>query len=135
MPCRRLTFTEIRKLLAGDVNGIYRVFNFLDSWGLINYMVKDGHKEPTHLEVVPPNGGPIPAKLSNHNGAPTAAGLFQFSKASSFDGAEAATKGFNGSFNLITRKNHFGGTAKDPSPAPVQFRCSAMPWVDCTSLR
>ena len=38
---RRLTFTEARTLLAGDVNGILRVWTFLDSWGLINFSAKE----------------------------------------------------------------------------------------------
>ncbi len=37
---RRLTFTLARTHLAGDVNGILRVWTFLDSWGLINFSAK-----------------------------------------------------------------------------------------------
>ncbi|XP_062013491.1 SWI/SNF complex subunit SWI3B [Rosa rugosa] len=36
-PGRRLTFTDVRKTLVGDVGSIHRVFNFLEAWGLINY--------------------------------------------------------------------------------------------------
>ncbi|KAJ0988792.1 hypothetical protein J5N97_007148 [Dioscorea zingiberensis] len=36
-PSRRLTFTEVRKSLIGDVGALYRVFLFLDRWGLINF--------------------------------------------------------------------------------------------------
>ncbi|KAL6200980.1 hypothetical protein ACLB2K_024695 [Fragaria x ananassa] len=36
-PGRRLTFTDVRKTLVGDVGSILRVFNFLEAWGLINY--------------------------------------------------------------------------------------------------
>ncbi|XP_042496432.1 SWI/SNF complex subunit SWI3A [Macadamia integrifolia] len=36
-PLRRLTFTEIRKSLIGDVNLIHKVFLFLEKWGLINF--------------------------------------------------------------------------------------------------
>ncbi|EFJ15406.1 hypothetical protein SELMODRAFT_445586 [Selaginella moellendorffii] len=36
-PRRPLTFTEIRKMLVGDVNCLRRVFEFLELWGLINY--------------------------------------------------------------------------------------------------
>ncbi|KAJ8772424.1 hypothetical protein K2173_027601 [Erythroxylum novogranatense] len=36
---RRLTFTEIRKSLIGDVNLIHKVFRFLERWGLINFGV------------------------------------------------------------------------------------------------
>lgn len=36
---RLLTFTEVRRMLIGDVNALRRVFDFLDHWGLINHQV------------------------------------------------------------------------------------------------
>ncbi|KDP36743.1 hypothetical protein JCGZ_08034 [Jatropha curcas] len=36
-PSGKLTFTEVRKTLVGDVGSIRRVFDFLEAWGLINY--------------------------------------------------------------------------------------------------
>ncbi|KMS97685.1 hypothetical protein BVRB_5g124700 isoform A [Beta vulgaris subsp. vulgaris] len=36
-PSRRLTFSEVRKSLVGDVCTLNKVFNFLDKWGLINF--------------------------------------------------------------------------------------------------
>ncbi|GAV81606.1 Myb_DNA-binding domain-containing protein/SWIRM domain-containing protein [Cephalotus follicularis] len=36
-PSRRLTFTEVRKSLVGDVTLLHKVFLFLESWGLINF--------------------------------------------------------------------------------------------------
>lgn len=36
-PGRRLTFLECRRRLVGDVQAIRRIWDFLDSWGLINY--------------------------------------------------------------------------------------------------
>ncbi|XP_021865931.2 SWI/SNF complex subunit SWI3A isoform X1 [Spinacia oleracea] len=36
-PSKRLTFTEVRKSLVGDVCILNKVFNFLDKWGLINF--------------------------------------------------------------------------------------------------
>ncbi|KAI3727072.1 hypothetical protein L1987_66881 [Smallanthus sonchifolius] len=36
-PSRRLTFSEIRKSLVGDVNYLLKVFLFLEKWGLINF--------------------------------------------------------------------------------------------------
>ncbi|XP_026385407.1 SWI/SNF complex subunit SWI3A-like isoform X1 [Papaver somniferum] len=38
-PSRRLTFTEIRKSLIGDVSLLHKVFLFLEKWGLINFSV------------------------------------------------------------------------------------------------
>ena len=53
---KRLTFTDARTLLAGDVNGILRVWTFLDSWGLINFSAK----EPPPAD----NLGPAPFQLA-----------------------------------------------------------------------
>ncbi|KAG8369307.1 hypothetical protein BUALT_Bualt15G0137700 [Buddleja alternifolia] len=36
-PNSKITFTEVRKTIVGDVGSIRRVFDFLESWGLINY--------------------------------------------------------------------------------------------------
>lgn len=36
-PARKLTFTEVRKSLVGDVTLLHKVFNFLEKWGLINF--------------------------------------------------------------------------------------------------
>ncbi|CAH2056771.1 unnamed protein product, partial [Thlaspi arvense] len=38
-PTRRLTFTEVRKSLVGDVSLLHKVFLFLDRWGLVNFGV------------------------------------------------------------------------------------------------
>ncbi|KAF8406747.1 hypothetical protein HHK36_008839 [Tetracentron sinense] len=37
-PLRKITFTDVRRMLVGDVGSIRRVFDFLEGWGLINYM-------------------------------------------------------------------------------------------------
>lgn len=36
-PARKITFTEVRKTIVGDVGSIRRIFDFLESWGLINF--------------------------------------------------------------------------------------------------
>lgn len=36
---RKITFTDVRRTLVGDVGSIRRVFDFLETWGLINYSV------------------------------------------------------------------------------------------------
>lgn len=36
-PSRKITFTDVRKTLIGDVGSIRRVFDFLETWGLVNY--------------------------------------------------------------------------------------------------
>ncbi|KAM0061700.1 putative transcription factor MYB/SANT family [Helianthus debilis subsp. tardiflorus] len=36
-PTPKITFTEVRKCIIGDVGSVRKVFDFLESWGLINY--------------------------------------------------------------------------------------------------
>lgn len=36
-PTPKITFTEVRKSIIGDVGSVRKVFDFLESWGLINY--------------------------------------------------------------------------------------------------
>lgn len=36
-PSRKITFTDARRTLTGDVGSIRKVFDFLETWGLINY--------------------------------------------------------------------------------------------------
>uniref|UniRef100_A0A5B6ZDT4 Putative SWI/SNF complex subunit SWI3A isoform X1 n=1 Tax=Davidia involucrata TaxID=16924 RepID=A0A5B6ZDT4_DAVIN len=36
-PSRRLTYTEVRKSLVGDISLLHKVFSFLEKWGLINF--------------------------------------------------------------------------------------------------
>ncbi|KAG2399770.1 SWI/SNF complex subunit [Vigna angularis] len=65
-PSRRLTFTEVRKSLVGDVTFLHKAFHFLENWGLINYgapPAADAEKEEeeeepckVRLEEGTPNG-------------------------------------------------------------------------------
>ncbi|CAK9330316.1 unnamed protein product [Citrullus colocynthis] len=65
-PSSRLTFTEIRKSLVGDVNLLHKVFIFLETWGLINFgatsddndftEVEDGESSIIKIEEGVPNG-------------------------------------------------------------------------------
>lgn len=61
-PSRRLTFTEVRRSLVGDVGLLRKVFRFLDQWGLINFGVPGGERE----EV----GGGASAAAVVEDGAP-----------------------------------------------------------------
>lgn len=53
-PSRKLTFTEVRKSLVGDVTFLHKVFIFLENWGLINYGARSegdgGDAEKEHEE-------------------------------------------------------------------------------------
>ncbi|KAH1065887.1 hypothetical protein J1N35_030874 [Gossypium stocksii] len=46
-PSRKITFTDVRKTLVGDVGSIRRVFDFLDHWGLINYSASSALSKPS----------------------------------------------------------------------------------------
>lgn len=50
-PSRRLTFTDVRKSLVGDVSLLHKVFRFLEKWGLINFGVTPGN-DSSSLVVV-----------------------------------------------------------------------------------
>ncbi|XP_072961893.1 SWI/SNF complex subunit SWI3A homolog [Typha angustifolia] len=63
-PSRRLTFTEIRKGLIGDVCLLRKLFQFLEKWGLINFGVADGAETTTATAEV---AGP---KVVVEEGAP-----------------------------------------------------------------
>ncbi|XP_040987054.1 SWI/SNF complex subunit SWI3A [Juglans microcarpa x Juglans regia] len=49
-PSRRLSFTDVRKSLVGDVSLLHKVFRFLDERGLINFSAPSGNN--TSLVVV-----------------------------------------------------------------------------------
>ncbi|KAK3043216.1 hypothetical protein RJ639_002459 [Escallonia herrerae] len=63
-PSRRLTFTEVRKSLVGDVSLLHKVFLFLDRWGLINFgtrpldedLEEEGWRARVRVEEGAPNG-------------------------------------------------------------------------------
>ncbi|XP_050225949.1 SWI/SNF complex subunit SWI3A [Mercurialis annua] len=63
-PSRRLTFTEIRKSLVGDVSLLNKVFKFLDNCGLINFGADSSRFIDSETEEIgnfrvedgPPNG-------------------------------------------------------------------------------
>ncbi|KAI5419069.1 hypothetical protein KIW84_043316 [Lathyrus oleraceus] len=49
-PNRKITFTDVRKTLVGDVGSIRRVFDFLEAWGLINYHPSSSLAKPFKWE-------------------------------------------------------------------------------------
>ncbi|KAM3227759.1 hypothetical protein ACQJBY_059469 [Aegilops geniculata] len=70
-PARRLTLTEARRGLIGDVGSVRRVFDFLEEWGLINHGApplgakqgKDKREEATTSQSSLPGGPTTPKKL------------------------------------------------------------------------
>lgn len=67
-PSRKLTFTEARKTIIGDVGAIRRVFDFLETWGLVNY-IGGSAKQPLKWEdkesKVVSGGAVVQASQSN----------------------------------------------------------------------
>ncbi|XP_031478186.1 SWI/SNF complex subunit SWI3B [Nymphaea colorata] len=69
-PSRKITFTEVRRMLVADVGSIRRVFDFLESWGLINYTpskqsLRLEEKEKTSVPVLAsPGAASSPAMMS-----------------------------------------------------------------------
>ncbi|KAK8657811.1 hypothetical protein V6N13_036032 [Hibiscus sabdariffa] len=59
-PSRRLAFTEVRKSLIGDVTLLLKVFRFLETWGLINFVAPSPPRE----------GSEIDGRVRVENGAP-----------------------------------------------------------------
>ncbi|XP_071722692.1 SWI/SNF complex subunit SWI3A [Rutidosis leptorrhynchoides] len=61
-PSRRLTFTQVRKSLVGDVSLLHKVFLFLEKWGLINFLQGDdggdATQEPEAGKVIVEQGPP-----------------------------------------------------------------------------
>ncbi|KAF0935791.1 hypothetical protein E2562_035759 [Oryza meyeriana var. granulata] len=84
-PGRRLTLTEARRGLVGDVGSVRRVFDFLEEWGLINYGAspsgakqgKDKREEAALSQSSLPVAATMPSKLCT--GCRTVCGLAYFS--------------------------------------------------------
>ncbi|PSR99482.1 SWI/SNF complex subunit isoform 2 [Actinidia chinensis var. chinensis] len=49
-PTTKITFTEARKTMIGDVGSVRRVFDFLETWGLVNYSPGPASKLPLKWE-------------------------------------------------------------------------------------
>ncbi|KAM6570357.1 hypothetical protein CsatB_018342 [Cannabis sativa] len=67
-PSRRLTFTEVRKSLVGDVNLLRRVFLFLEKWGLINFGASSSGGDEDGSEVVVEEGSKVKTEEGVPNG-------------------------------------------------------------------
>ncbi|CAH9086720.1 unnamed protein product, partial [Cuscuta epithymum] len=67
-PTRKINFTEVRKTLVGDVGSIRRVFDFLETWGLINYTGSTSSRNQLKWEDKD-------AKASSHGGEANASSV------------------------------------------------------------
>ncbi|GBG77115.1 hypothetical protein CBR_g23440 [Chara braunii] len=140
-PYRLLTFTEVRRMLIGDVNAIRRVFEFLDHWGLINYLATDDSKiklpawagSPTTLVEDAPGGLRIVSPAMT-----PANSLYKFEPPHA--GPPPAAKPSGGL--LSTRKNVYAQAASDAAlkemvgaKVPVvEYHCNAC-GTDCSRRR
>lgn len=130
---RKLTFNECRQKLASDVSCIYRLWSFLDHWGLINFMPDWKDSDPTVLPLIQAGGLPAGAKVVSAPSAPS--NLFAFRDASSAAAVKAATSGGN-AFSILNRRDQYGLSAVTPmSQQPARFFCNADTSHDCTALR
>lgn len=96
---RKITFTEVRKTIIGDVGAIRRVFDFLEAWGLINYTASASKLSQHKLED----------KEAKSTTIPTA------------QGADSAASG-TASADSATPKKWFCGACKSPC-AIACFSC------------
>jgi len=155
----RLSFTAARAALGGaggaaaglapDGPALLRLHAFLEHWGIINYAPAGGGAPTTAV-------GPLPPGVSVDPGAPPPgpAALFAFPPPGGGGGAvaagvAAATGGRAGPHAAaapgaslapwLGRRDRHGRPPPSEAPLPPgalpRFFCSAMPWVDCTSLR
>ncbi|KAG8379456.1 hypothetical protein BUALT_Bualt07G0090400 [Buddleja alternifolia] len=57
-PSRKLTFTEVRKSLVGDISLLLKVFTFLEKWGLINFFKASDNNEKKNYDGSVEEGAP-----------------------------------------------------------------------------
>ncbi|KAF1002071.1 SWI/SNF complex subunit SWI3B [Apium graveolens] len=82
IPTRKITFTQARKTIIGDVGSVRRVFDFLESWGLINYFgapsskphkledkdaSKNSNNQGSSASAVTDGGGGVPSAADSTN--------------------------------------------------------------------
>ncbi|KAK8585247.1 hypothetical protein V6N13_139182 [Hibiscus sabdariffa] len=70
-PSRKITFTDARRNLVGDVGSIRRVFDFLDHWGLINYSASSALSKPSKDTASNNKSSDSPSLESPSTAAPT----------------------------------------------------------------
>ncbi|KAL3142735.1 hypothetical protein ABBQ38_003035 [Trebouxia sp. C0009 RCD-2024] len=132
---RTLTFTECKRLLAGDAMGVFKVWQFLNSWGIINYQAGAGADEDADgvpLKVQP--AGPPSLLKVLAAGPNNGDALFKFTPAQNTDGIAAAAAGGLEGLQLITRRDRYGKSASQPSNGQVKYFCNET-GVECSECR
>lgn len=125
-PHRRLTFSDVRRKLPGDVEDIKMTYDFLTKWGLINFFPASVSQTNRRRKRDSDEG----MSVSLPSAAPP---LIHFSNSVTLPEIDAAvTHGNELAFSLLSQGNKYGKTITDASSQPGGIRCSAMPWIDCT---
>lgn len=119
-PRRALTFTEVRKMLIGDVNSLRKVFDFLEYWGLINHQIAAESKQQT----VATETSPVTMSETVPRGIRIVypGSTFGPSRVVSPSVSVDTPVGLVQSSNLASHKDAFGGSPLDaPTAAAVEF--------------
>jgi SWI/SNF related-matrix-associated actin-dependent regulator of chromatin subfamily C len=139
---RALTFTEVRRMLIGDVNALRRVFDFLDHWGLINHQVVQEGSEPIFREGLPAGQTlvePIPTgvRMAAHGAAPLATS--RSGQLDTFTSVSSTISGLQPE-TLSSYKNAFASTKDRDAATAVEleklaprYSCNSC-GEDCTSV-
>ena len=123
---RRLSFSDIRRKLSGNVDEMKRIYDFLMKWGLINYFPASSSHVAKKAKGAVDDG----ISVSVPSSAPP---LIHFSNSVTLPEMDAAvTHGNELAFSLLNKPNKYGKTVTDANSQPGAVRCSAMPWIECT---
>eukprot|EP00898_Chlorokybus_atmophyticus_P002178 jgi/Chlat1/2961/Chrsp2S00363 len=134
-PSQPLPFSECRKYLLGDVNAMLRIYQFLERWGLINYV-------PARPRTAPGDGGrrpPTPTveresvsgMLVSTPAVPPLTSLYQF-EARPPNMLQAAED-----MRLSTRRQAYGAVLTSAPGAPgnvIEYHCNFCR-NDCSACR
>ncbi|KAK9108538.1 hypothetical protein Syun_024549 [Stephania yunnanensis] len=99
-PSRRLSFTEVRKSLIGDVTFLYGVFVFLENWGLINFGVSSASRRSSSSSSLlffdgeDERGGKVRFEERPPNGVRVVSGPYSSKVVSSSDVGDAVESAF-----------------------------------------
>ncbi|KAK9120145.1 hypothetical protein Scep_018238 [Stephania cephalantha] len=97
-PSRRLSFTEVRKSLIGDVTFVYEVFVFLENWGLINFGVSSASRRSSYsllfFDGEDERGGKVRFEEGAPNGVRVLLGPYSSKVVSSSDVGDAVESAF-----------------------------------------
>ncbi|BFI43154.1 hypothetical protein AXG93_1865s1280 [Marchantia polymorpha subsp. ruderalis] len=126
---RLLTFTEVRRMLIGDVNALRRVFDFLDHWGLINHQVGTESNQEASPTPITDDGVPSGVRVAL---GPVVSPVLQ---SESSLGVSSPLTGLQ-LHALPSYRNVFAPVipAGEAEKIPLKFNCSSC-GADCSKIR